>query len=85
MHTLTLLSGGHESDPFSRSPSFSEVEDRRAYIKRLQQAEMDRVHQSFEPMLQAAGVSYEVTPQSLNGLCPLQAQQSAAGMPCCLL
>lgn len=56
---------------FSRSPSFSEIEDMKAYIKRLKKTEQDKLHKRFEPMLQAAGVSYEVK-------LPLQKGQKSA-------
>ena len=54
---LACFAAGHA---FSRSPSFSEIEDMKAYIKRLKKTEQDKLHKRFEPMLQAAGVSYEV-------------------------
>ncbi len=46
---------------YNRSSSFQEVQDMKAFVKRLEQAELDKVQQLFQKRLQAAGVSYEVS------------------------
>lgn len=33
----------------------------KAFVKRLEQAELDKIQQRFQKKLQAAGVSYEVS------------------------
>lgn len=40
----------------------------KAFVKRLEQAELEQVQQRFEPMLQAAGVSYEVRCKAIQCL-----------------
>lgn len=44
---------------YNRS-SFQERQDMKAFVKRLEQAELDKIQQRFQNRLQAAGVSYEV-------------------------
>jgi len=46
---------------YNRSSSFQDVQDMKAFVKRLEQAELDKVQQRFQKKLQAAGVSYEVS------------------------
>ena len=46
--------GGH------RSPSFTEVSELRAFTKRLEEQEMQKVQQRFAPLLEAANVPYQV-------------------------
>ncbi|DBA69776.1 TPA: hypothetical protein ACH3X2_012498 [Trebouxia sp. C0005] len=45
---------------YNRSSSFQEVQEMKAFVKRLEQAELDKIQQRFQKRLQAAGVSYEV-------------------------
>lgn len=39
---------------------YQEAQDMRNFVKRLKKAELHKVNQRFQPMLQAADVSYEV-------------------------
>lgn len=63
-HALTLnnlcpISGGYQ-----RSLDISEVQELRSFLKRLKKEELQKVNKRFQPMLQAAGVQYEVQPQT---------------------
>ena len=46
---------------YNRSSSFQDVQDMKAFVTRLEQAELDKIQQRFQKKLQAAGVSYEVS------------------------
>lgn len=60
--SMLLKSAGSAAGAgYNRSSSFQEVQEMKAFVKRLEQAELDKIQQRFQKRLQAAGVSYEVS------------------------
>jgi DNA-directed RNA polymerase subunit RPC12/RpoP len=58
---LLKSAGSAAGAGYNRSSSFQDVQDMKAFVKRLEQAELDKVQQRFQKKLQAAEVSYEVS------------------------
>ena len=73
-HSLTaycLSIVGAAAGGYHRGPDFGDVQERRKFMKRLEQSELEKVNQRFQPMLQAAAVSYEVIVRIRTPHCPM--------------
>ena len=57
-----------------RGLDMQSVQEMRSFVKRLEKDELEKVRQRFQPMLQAAGVSYEVQPYVQSRLACMQYQ-----------
>lgn len=58
---MLLESAGSAAGAGYNRSSLQERQDMKAFVKRLEQAELDKIQQRFQNRLQAAGVSYEVS------------------------
>ena len=55
LNNLCMTAGGYQ-----RNLDSQEIQEMRNFVKRLKKEELQKINERFQPMLQAAGVPYEV-------------------------